>query len=161
MRASPAISLPESLTRWLAALPLTAALCGLASAQDLPVPAIVDGAIPQSLTGIPGDPAEGERIARDMSNASCLICHALPIADEPDPGNIGPPLDGVADRYTEGELRLRLVDPKASNPDSVMPAYFRWDGLTRVLEPYEGKPIYTAQQVEDVVAYLMTLHEAP
>jgi sulfur-oxidizing protein SoxX len=125
------------------------------------VPAIVDGAVPQSLTGIPGDPVEGERIVRDMSNASCLICHALPIEDEPDPGNIAPPLDGVADRFSEGELRLRLVDPKAINPDTVMPAYYKWEGLNRVLETYEGKPIYTAQQVEDVVAYLMTLRETP
>jgi L-cysteine S-thiosulfotransferase len=125
------------------------------------VPAIVDGAVPQSLTGIPGDPVEGKRIVRDMSNASCLICHALPIEDEPDPGNIAPPLSGVADRFSEGELRLRLVDPKAINPDTVMPAYYKWEGLNRVLETYEGKPIYTAQQVEDVVAYLMTLRETP
>lgn len=146
--------------RWLAVVPLAAVLCGIALAQEPAVPAIVDGAIPVSLTGRPGDPAEGERIVRDMSNVSCLICHALPIADEPDPGNIAPPLDGVADRYTEGELRLRLVDPKAINPDTMMPAYHKLDGLNRVLAVYDGKTIYTAQQVEDVVAYLMTLHEA-
>jgi sulfur-oxidizing protein SoxX len=142
-------------------LSLAAMLCNSAAAQGLTVPIIVDSAIPQSLTVVPGDPVEGERIARDMTNASCLICHALPIADEPDPGNIAPPLDGVADRYSEGELRLRLVDPKAINPGTVMPAYYKTEGLNRVLEPYAGKPIYTAQQVEDVVAYLMTLREAP
>ena len=161
MRVSPPTFSARVGTSWLAALPLAAALCSTAGAQMPPVPPVVDGAITRSLTGGPGDPVAGQTVARDMSKASCLICHDLPIPDEPDPGNIGPPLAGVASRYTEGELRLRIVDPKAINPDTMMPAYYKWEGLTRVLERYAGKPIYTAQEVEDVVAYLMTLRDDP
>ena len=120
---------------------------------------IIDFAIPHSLTGAAGDPARGERIVRDADNATCLICHAVPIAGEPDPGNIGPPLDGVGSRYTAGELRLRLVAPQLLNPETVMPSYFRSDGLHRVATEYEGKTVYDASEIEDVIAYLMTLIE--
>ncbi len=108
---------------------------------------------------MPGDPVRGERIVRDANNATCLICHALPIPDEPDPGDIGPPLHGVGSRYTAGELRLRLVDPKQFNPETVMPSYYRRDGLHRVAAEYEGQTIYRAQEIEDVVAWLLTLVE--
>jgi len=114
-------------------------------------------AIPESLTGRPGDPARGERIVRDPDKATCLICHAMPIEGEPDPGNIGPPLRGVAERYTAGELRLRLVDPKRLNPETVMPSYYARDGFHRVAPEYRGHSIYTASEIEDVIAYLLTL----
>ena len=114
-------------------------------------------AIPESLTGQPGDPESGERIVRDPDRATCLICHAMPIEGEPDPGNIGPPLDGVASRYTAGELRLRLVDPKRLNPETVMPSYFAREGFHRVAPEYQGRSIYTASELEDVIAYLLTL----
>jgi sulfur-oxidizing protein SoxX len=114
-------------------------------------------AMDKPLTDVPGDPVRGLAIVRDATNATCLICHAMPIPQEPDHGTIGPPLDGVGDRYSEGELRLRLVDPKRVNPETLMPAYFKADGLYRVDKPYAGKTIYSAQQVEDVVAYLKTL----
>lgn len=109
----------------------------------------------------PGNPARGRQIVRDVNNATCLICHAMPIPEEPDHGEIGPPLHGVGSRYTVEELRLRLVDPKAINPDTIMPSYFRAEGFTRVSEAFRGRPIYTAQQIEDVVAYLATLTEEP
>lgn len=109
------------------------------------------------LTDVPGDSARGLATVRDATIATCLICHAMPIPQEPNHGNLGPPLEGVGDRYSEGELRLRIVDAKKLNPDTIMPAYFRVEGLYRVDAPYAGKTIYTAQQVEDVVAYLMTL----
>ena len=118
---------------------------------------ITNFAIPESLTGRPGDPARGERIVRDPNRATCLICHAIPIEGEPDPGNIGPPLDGVASRYTAGELRLRLVDPKRLNPETVMPSYFARQGFHRVAPEYRGRSIYTASELEDVIAYLLTL----
>jgi sulfur-oxidizing protein SoxX len=118
---------------------------------------IVDGGIPEPLTDISGDRFRGELIVRDPTNASCLICHSMPIPDEPDPGNIGPDLAGIANRYTEAELRLRLVDPKVINPDTVMPAYYSLRNLYRVEEQYVGRTIYSAQDVEDVIAYLMTL----
>ena len=128
-----------------------------AAAGDPPAYRVESFAIPESLTGQPGDPARGERIIRDPERASCLICHAMPLEGEPDPGNIGPPLDGVASRYTAGELRLRLVDPKRLNPETVMPSYYARDGLHRVAPEYRGRSIYSAGEIEDVIAYLLTL----
>lgn len=122
---------------------------------------IVDGGIPEPLTDQPGDPLRGEVVLRDARNATCLICHHMPIADEPDQGNLGPDLAGVANRYTAAELRLRLVDPKAINPDTVMPAYYSLGNLNRVQALYEGQTIYSAQDIEDVLAYLLTLTENP
>jgi sulfur-oxidizing protein SoxX len=87
----------------------------------------------------------------------CLLCHSGPFPEERFQGAIGPALDGVGARVPEGELRLRLVDPAKFNPQSIMPAYFRSDGLTRVAASYRGKPLLDAQQVEDVVAFLGTL----
>lgn len=142
---------------------LRACLLGLlvglqpAAAQE-PVGWRVEGlAIPEPLTATPGNPARGRQIVRDINNATCLICHAMPIPEEPDHGDIGPPLHGVGSRLTAGEIRLRIVDPKHVNPDSIMPSYHRTQGLYRVLAAYRGRPIYTAQQVEDVVAYLVSL----
>ncbi|MBM3525097.1 MAG: sulfur oxidation c-type cytochrome SoxX, partial [Alphaproteobacteria bacterium] len=89
--------------------------------------------------------------------ATCLICHAMPIAEEPDHGTIGPPLAGIARRATPAELRQRLVDPTALNPATVMPAYYRSEGLNRILARHRGQSLYSAQEIEDVVAYLMTL----
>ena len=129
----------------------------MATAEEPAGYRIENFAIPESLTGRPGDPAQGERIVRDPDKATCLICHTLPINWEPDPGNIGPPLDDVASRYTEGELRLRLVEPKRLNPETVMPSYYARDGLHRVAPEYQGRSIYSASEVEDVVAYLLTL----
>ncbi|MBL8698255.1 MAG: sulfur oxidation c-type cytochrome SoxX [Alphaproteobacteria bacterium] len=114
-------------------------------------------AIGEPLTAIPGDPARGRQVVRDTGKATCLICHAMPIPEEPDHGTIGPPLAGVARRATAGELRQRIVDATAINPATVMPPYFRADRLHRVLARHRGESIYTAQDVEDVVAYLLTL----
>ncbi|MCY4541029.1 MAG: sulfur oxidation c-type cytochrome SoxX [Rhodobacteraceae bacterium] len=111
------------------------------------------------LADVPGDPVRGELLVRDASRATCLICHDVPIEGEPDPGNIGPPLAGVALRYTAGELRLRLVDPKQFNPDTIMPSYLRTSDLYEVAQEYRDQSIYSAQDVEDVVAYLLTLDE--
>jgi len=133
---------------------------GPAAGADL-VPYVVrDGAIDAPLAGTePGDPARGLALVSDMNNVSCLICHVLPIADEPDMGEIGPPLDGIASRTGAGELRLRLVDSKQIFPDTMMPSYYVVDGLVGVDAPYAGTPIYSAQQIEDVLAYLLTLEE--
>ena len=130
-----------------------------AEADEPPDYRIENNAIVESLTGRPGDPARGERIVRDPDRATCLICHALPIDGEPDPGNIGPPLGGIADRYSAGQLRLRLVDPRRFNPDTVMPSYHARGGRYRVADEYRGRPIYSAGEIEDVIAYLMTLSD--
>jgi L-cysteine S-thiosulfotransferase len=118
---------------------------------------IVNGAIPEPLTDQPGDPERGRRIVLDREGGDCIICHAMPLPQRQFHGTIGPPLDSVGERYTAGELRLRLVDPKAFNPDTIMPAYYRVERLHRVRERYRGTPILTSQQIEDVVAYLLTL----
>jgi sulfur-oxidizing protein SoxX len=74
-----------------------------------------------------------------------------------DMGEVGPPLDGIAERYDEGQLRLLLVDAKQVYPDTIMPAFYKVEGLHRVLPEYEGKPILNAQEIEDVLSFLMTL----
>ena len=89
----------------------------------------------------------------------CLLCHAGPFAEEPFQGNLAPDLAGVGTRLTEGQLRLRLVDGRRINPATIMPAYHRTDGLVRVGPAWQGKPLLAAQQVEDVLAFLLTLRE--
>ncbi len=118
---------------------------------------VVDGAIPKSLTGVAGDPAKGQQIVADRRLGNCLSCHTTPITDEPDQGNVGPDLHGVGRRLTESQLRLRVVNEKLVNPATIMPAFYRVNGLRQVATDFAGKPMLTAQQVEDVVAYLVTL----
>jgi sulfur-oxidizing protein SoxX len=150
--------LDEVCLRAIAVVAGSLALTAPTGAQQALVPyRIVGHEIPTPLTDTPGNPDRGRLAVRDIANATCLICHKIPIAGEPDQGEIGPSLDGVGSRYTTGELRLRLVDPKVINPDTIMPSYYRVDGLNRVLEQYRGRPIYTAQQIEDVVAFLAGL----
>ena len=106
----------------------------------------------------PGNPEKGKKLFINRKKGNCLACHALEkLADEPFHGQVGPPLDALADRMSEGEIRFQIIDAQASNPDSIMPAYFRIEGLNRVLKKWRGKPILSAQEVEDMVAYLQTL----
>lgn len=119
---------------------------------------VVDGSsIPKSLTGKPGDPVNGRKVVIDRRKGNCLACHEMPIPEQTFHGKIGPNLQGVASRYSEGEIRLRVVNPKILNPETFMPAYYRNDGFHRVLKKFQGKTIISAQEVEDVVAYTMTL----
>jgi len=138
---------------------LLLSLGGAALADEAPVYAVEGNAIPAPLTAVPGDPARGPGIVR-AANVTCLICHHMPIPEEPDQGAIGPDLAGVGSRMTQGELRLRLVNPKLLNPDTLMPAYYETRGLYRVDTPYQGRTIYSAQDIEDVVAWLSSLREA-
>lgn len=129
-----------------------------ATAAEALVAYIVSGnAITQSLTGKPGDPNRGKRLVVSRTKGNCLACHTMPIPEEDDHGQIGPALNGVANRLSEAEMRLRVVDAKRINPATVMPAFYRVKGLHRVAKKFAGKPILTAQEVEDVVAYLTTL----
>ena len=142
------------------ALLVVGAVTGTAQAEEMVKYEIVDEfSIPESLTGNPGDPVEGRRVAINRRLGNCLACHKMPIPEEPFHGETAPDLAGVADRYEEGELRLRIVDPKIVNPATMMPSFYRVDGLNRVMKDFQGKPMLTAQQVEDVVAYLVTLKE--
>jgi sulfur-oxidizing protein SoxX len=127
-----------------------------ASAQLVPYRTVGDS-IPASLTGAKGDPVRGREIVADRQVGMCLLCHSGPFPQDKFQGNIGPPLDGAGSRWSEGQLRLRIVDASKTNPDTIMPPYYRIDGLNRVPPAYRGKPVLTAVEVEDVVAYLMTL----
>lgn len=118
-------------------------------------------AIPQSLTGAPGDPARGRAIVANRSLGLCLLCHSGPVPEERFQGTMAPSLAGAGARWTVGQLRLRLVDPAHLNADTIMPAYYRTEGLSRVGRSFAGKTILNAGQVEDVVAYLATLKEQP
>lgn len=147
-----------------AAIVTTAVLTGLAGgaapAGGLVDYRVEDGAIPHPLTDQPGVAERGQAVVLDPARGNCVICHPMPVPEVEFPGDVGPDLAGVGSRYDAGQLRLRVVDPKRLNPDTVMPAYYRVEGLYRVLNPYRGEPILTAQEVEDVVAYLLTLKEA-
>jgi sulfur-oxidizing protein SoxX len=119
---------------------------------------VVDNwSIPEPLTDQPGDALNGREVAINRKKGNCLACHAMPVPEQAFHGEIGPPLDGVGSRYTAAELRLRIVNPKVINPDTSMPAFYRTEGLHLVMEDFQGKPILTAQEVEDVIAYLTTL----
>lgn len=119
---------------------------------------VVNGnSIPKSLTGKPGDPKKGRATAINRKKGNCLGCHKMPIAEQQFHGEIGPDLAGVAGRMSEGEMRARVVDPKLVNPDTIMPSFYKTKGLHRVMKKFKGKTIISAQDVEDVVAYLKTL----
>jgi sulfur-oxidizing protein SoxX len=124
-------------------------------AEDLVRYAIVGDAITKPLTATPGDTERGRRVAAGIDLGNCLACHVLPIPEEQFNGTIGPDLRGVASRLTPGQLRLRIVNPRILNPASVMPAYYRVDGLHRVRADMAGKPILSAQQIEDLIAFLI------
>jgi sulfur-oxidizing protein SoxX len=118
--------------------------------------AMGNDSIPASLTGARGDAARGRAIIANRQVGLCLLCHTGPFPEERFQGNLAPDLRNAA-RLTEGEIRLRLVDPGRVNPQTIMPAYYRTEGLTGVAPAYRGKPVLTAEQIEDVIAYLITL----
>ena len=139
----------------------TAALCSAPGrAEEALRPyAIVGDAIPASLTGAKGDPARGKAIVLNRQVGLCLLCHSGPFPEERFQGNMAPDLKGAGSRWSEGELRLRLVDARKLNPDTIMPPYYVVDGMNRVSRSFRGKPILTAEQIEDVVAFLATLKD--
>jgi len=111
------------------------------------------------LTGEPGDAARGRAIVASRQLGLCLLCHPAPIPEERFQGNLAPSLAGAGGRWSVAQLRLRIVDGSRLNPDTIMPPYYRTTGLQRVAKSFEGKTILTAEQIEDVVAYLATLKE--
>lgn len=135
-------------------------ICAFASNAQGIVPFVVAGdRIEESLTGVPGDVANGRKVALNRNEGSCVLCHAAPDPIERFAGNIAPPLAGAGTRWSVAQLRLRIVDSTRVNPDTPMPAYYRTEGLNQVASAHRGKPILSAQQVEDVVAWLATLKE--
>ena len=118
--------------------------------------AVVAGEIRAPLSSAPPDADRGRKIlvSRD---SNCILCHAAPETGERFFGNLAPPLSGVGARLTAAQMRARIVDPLYFNKESIMPAYYRVAGLNRVAETYRGKPVLNAEQIEDVIAYLLTL----
>jgi sulfur-oxidizing protein SoxX len=114
-----------------------------------------DDGIPASLTGAKGDPARGRAIVANRQVGLCLLCHSGPFPEERFQGNLAPDLRSAA-RLTEAQIRQRLVDPRIANPQTIMPAYYKTDG-SRVAPSFQGKTILSAAQIEDVVAFLVTL----
>ena len=112
-------------------------------------------------TLMPQHPARGLEVFRDGSKATCLICHSVSDLPDRDQGVLGPLLDGIADIYSPQELRQRIIDARVISPGTIMPPYFSTEGLFRVAEAWRSKTIYSAQDVEDIVAYLMTLRSDP
>ncbi len=143
----------------LAAAVLALSISGVCAQEGLRSYIIVGDAIPDSLTGNAGDVVRGRAIVANRSVGSCLLCHRAPIPEERFQGDLAPDLAGAGTRWSEGQLRLRLVDASRLNPDTIMPPYYRLDRLQRVARSFAGKPILTAQQIEDVVAYLASLKE--
>jgi len=128
-----------------------------AGAQGLRSYTVVGDAIPVSLTGAKGDPARGRTIVANRQVGLCLLCHTGPFPEEKFQGNLAPDLQGAGSRWSEEQLRLRIVDSSRLNPDTIMPSYYRVEGLVRVAPAFAGKPVLTEEQIEDVVAYLATL----
>ena len=133
-------------------------LPALAWSQVKPYVVAVD-AVPTSLSALPGDAARGRAIVANRQVGLCLLCHCGPFPEERFQGNLALDLTGAGSRWSEGQLRLRLIDARRLNPASIMPAYYRADGLTRVASARQGQPLLAAQQIEDVVAFLGTLKE--
>jgi sulfur-oxidizing protein SoxX len=134
------------------------ALSGPAAAQALRTYSVVGDAIPSSLTGAPGDATRGRTLVRERTS-TCLLCHSGPFPEEKFQGDLAPHLAGAGSRWSEGQLRLRLVDASRFNPATIMPSYYRVDGLDRVGAIWRGKPILSAEQIEDMIAYLATLRD--
>ena len=134
------------------------ALPGFVAAEELRPYAVVGDTIPMPLTGAPGDPTRGRALVVERIS-TCILCHNGPFPEQKFQGDLAPNLAGSGNRWSEGQLRLRLVDASHLNEATIMPSYYRADGLTRVGLNWRGKPILSAEQIEDIVAYLVTLRE--
>jgi L-cysteine S-thiosulfotransferase len=140
---------------WLAVI---LALPCMVAAQGLRPYVVADDAISDSLTGAVGDAARGRALVADRTS-TCILCHSGPFPEVKFQGDLAPSLAGTGGRWSEGQLRLRLVDASSLNPATIMPSYYRLDGLVRVGAAWRGKPILSAGQIEDMVAYLKTLRD--
>jgi L-cysteine S-thiosulfotransferase len=140
---------------------LAASAIGVQAQEPLRPYTVVGDAIPASLTGAKGDAAKGRAIVVNRQVGLCLLCHSGPFPEERLQGNLAPDMRGAGKRWNEGQLRLRIVDARRLNPETIMPPYYRIEGLNRVAAPQRGKPILTAEQIEDVVAFLLTLQDGP
>ncbi len=134
------------------------ALASTTRADELAPYTIVDNGIPASLTGTPGDAARGRALVLARTT-TCILCHSGPFPETRFQGDLAPDLTGAGNRWTTSQLRLRLVDASRFNAETIMPSYYRIDGLVRVGRNFAGKPILSAAEIEDVVAFLATLRD--
>jgi sulfur-oxidizing protein SoxX len=141
---------------WLAVAAL--ALPDPAAAQALQPYVVASDAIAASLTGAPSDAARGRALVLNRTS-TCILCHNGPFPEEKFQGDLAPSLAGAGSRWSAGQLRLRIIDGSRLNPATIMPSYYRVDGLERVGLAWRGKPILSAEQIEDIVAYLVTLQQ--
>ena len=132
--------------------------CATTSAEELRTYTVSGDAIAESLTGAPGDSVRGRALVLERTS-TCILCHSGPFPEEKFQGDLAPSLAGSGSRWSASQLRLRLVDASRLNPATIMPSFYRVDGLDRVAPAWRGKPILTAGQIEDIVAYLATLRE--
>lgn len=143
------------------------ALCASASVASATPPSertktyrVVGDAIEQSLTGQVGDATRGAELVQQRHKSLCVLCHSGPFPDPHLQGTLAPDLTGVGERLSAGQLRLRIVDMKRLNPTSIMPTYYGVipdSEKTRVAIGWRDKPVLTAEEIEDLVAYLQTL----
>jgi len=136
-------------------------MSGAAFAQTAAIDVMFeDGAVAKSLTGVAGDAANGRKVFASRKKGNCLACHQnADLSEQLFHGEVGPSLDGAGDRWSEAELRGLLTNSKNTFEDTIMPAFFRTTGFNRNQEKFDGKTILSAQEVEDVLAYLQTLTE--
>jgi sulfur-oxidizing protein SoxX len=153
----------EGVSRRVGSMAALAAVvaCAPASAQPATVQSleVIGDTIPAPLGGLQGDAARGRAIVTNRQVGLCLLCHTGPFPEERAQGTLAPSLAGAGSRLSEGQLRLRIVDARRVNPATIMPSYYRVDGLVRVGPAWRGAPVLSAQQVEDVVAFVRTLRE--
>ena len=158
MTASPADTSSSLASVLAAGLAIFAAppLC----AQEAPLAYAVAGdAIERPLAGQAGDAARGAALMGDRHKSLCVLCHSGPFGPVQLQGTLAPDLTGIGDRLSPGQIRLRIVDMKALHPESLMPAYYRIADAPRVAAAWREKPLLTAGEIEDLVAYLSTLKE--
>ena len=128
-------------------------------ADDLRAFNISGDAIAEPLDAAPGDPVRGRAIVVDRQKGLCLLCHTGPFPEQRFQGTLAPDMRGAGARWSEGQIRLRLVDSAKLNPATIMPSYYRTEGLTRVGSAWQSKPVLTPLEIEDVVAFLVTLKD--
>lgn len=119
---------------------------------------IEDDGIPIALTETPGDVDRGVQVFVDRERGHCVLCHVVSSLDAEFQGNVGPSLDGVADRFSPAQLRLRIADYQMIRPGTLMPSYYRKHALYQVSADHSEEPVLTAQELEDLVGYLGTLN---